>query len=68
MTVKLARAVRLAGASRAANAGGYNTNTMECTRDAQGVGERSGGLRVRVPSSQDTHRYESGEYQTCRNE
>jgi len=38
------------------------------TRHAQGVGEHSGGLRVRVPSSQDTHRYESSEYQTCRNE
>jgi hypothetical protein len=38
------------------------------TRHAQGVGERSGGLRVRVPSSQDTHSYESSKYQTCRNE
>ena len=28
VTVKLARVVRLAGDSRSANAGGYNTNTM----------------------------------------
>jgi hypothetical protein len=38
------------------------------TRHARGVGERSGGLRVRVPSSPDAHRYESSEYQACSNE
>ena len=30
VTVLLARAVRLAGASRSANAGGYNKNTIGC--------------------------------------
>jgi hypothetical protein len=46
----------------------YRSGRGRGTRQVQGVGERRGGLRERVPSSQDTHSYESSEYQTCSNE